>query len=298
MPYYLDAELLYLDDDYMNIYTMSYLSDTSKLDIRELITKVKTRPFNIDINILPRIIKEKCRPFNMNQYFGSRSDLNCAQVRRIYNKMVEYFINLFKLKIYTITGINIETIDDNHEYTCILAKCMNIIRGSIKKYARNRTSHNQPRRCSKKYLDLDDARVYKCPFPIDDDTMCPSFEYLRYINKKSCKNIIYSSMRTNKRTTFLSKVYKYFPIIPKNTKSRLLSALPITKKIKIKTRRYKKNTRNKKRNKRITVHTKSESNISHNTINTYIPNSHIISNGTNKNISNSNITHNTINNNV
>ena len=299
MPYYLDANLLYLDNEYMDIYTMSYL-DTSKLDIPKLISKIKSRPFNIDINILPPIIKDKFHPFNMNKYFGSRSDLSCTQTRRVYKEMVKYFINLFKIKMFTITGIDVENIvDKNHYYICILAKCLNIIRGSIKKYARNRTSFNQPRRCSKKHLDFIDSKSYDCPFPIDDDTICPSFEYLREKDEKSCKDIIYSSKKTNKRITFGSKVYRYFSYIPKNNKSRLLSALPITRKLKfIKTRRHKKFTRNNNKKPKIsTIYSTSDSNISHNSINKNIPNSNIKYKDKDKNqdTSNSNITHNTIN---
>ena len=111
--YELDATLLYLDTDYIDIYMMTYI--TKKM---------------LDTDILPLSIKERFSPYNMSVYFGSRSDLTCETTRILYKSMIYYFTNLFEIKMYDINHININTLDKNDEYLCMIAECSSIIRAS------------------------------------------------------------------------------------------------------------------------------------------------------------------------
>ena len=131
----LDSKLLYLDTDYDYIYDMNFITD---------------KLLNDDSIILE--IKTVFLPFNMITYFGSSSNLNCNQTRQLYNSMVHYYINLFLYKMESITQININEITNiNNHYLCIVSECTSIIRSSIKKYVRNRTSKNEIN-CSKNKL--------------------------------------------------------------------------------------------------------------------------------------------------
>jgi len=231
--YELDATLLYLDTEYIDIYMMTYI--TKKM---------------LDTDILPLAIKEKFSPYNMSIYFGSRADLSCSNGRILYKNMVDYYINLFEMKMYDINNINTKTLDINNEYLCTIAECANIIRSSIKKYIRNRTALNQTK-CSKELLEKRNKEKYTCPYPINDDTLCPSFNYVK--NKyKSCKEILYKAKHPSKKMSILANLSKYIPIKPRNNTTRnLRSQPPVDTSIYIKrnlsntkTRRVKKNYKN------------------------------------------------------
>lgn len=153
--YTLDASLLDLYTEYMNMYTMEYLR--TSLDVLQE-------------------IREKFRIYELAKYFGSRRNLSCIQTRDMYNQMVDYFTTLFEKQMYEHTHINTNNINDNDKYTCLIAECLSLIRGSIRKYARYRTALNQPYICSKNKLNhLNSTGNYKCPYPINDIILCPTF---------------------------------------------------------------------------------------------------------------------------
>lgn len=218
----LDANHLYLDTEYIEIYMMTYL--TKKM---------------LDTDILPLAIKEKFNPYTMSIYFGSRADLTCENTRVLYKSMVDYFINLFEMKMYDINHINTDTLDINNEYVCLIAECTNIIRGSIKKYTRNRTALNQIH-CSKNLLEQRNYRRHKCPYPINDDTLCPSFKSLH--KTYTCKEILYKAKHPNETFDILANISKYIPLPASNRRSRSLrSGPPVNTSIRIKNKS--KNTR-------------------------------------------------------
>jgi hypothetical protein len=64
---YLNPTLLYLDNEYEDIYKMNYITQELLKD---------------DSIILE--IKDYFSPFNMTKYFGSTADLNCNQTRILY----------------------------------------------------------------------------------------------------------------------------------------------------------------------------------------------------------------------
>lgn len=62
--------------------------------------------------------------------------------------------NVHWSKILKLINIDINTVsDENDNILCFIAECCHIIRASIKKYARNRTSYTQPKSCQKDYLE-------------------------------------------------------------------------------------------------------------------------------------------------
>jgi hypothetical protein len=163
---------------------------------------------------------------NMLQYFGNTSNLNGEQTRDVYKALIEYFLNLFLYKIQKIMNINIDNIvDENDERLCVIAQCVNIIRASIKKYIRLRTSDSMPYQCKKNALERRNKEKYGCPDPMKEFEYCPSFEYLKSKGKK-CKQIIKKSMDTNDMYTFFSKwcdgkVHKIKTIrLPKDKRTR------------------------------------------------------------------------------
>ena len=145
-------------------------------------------------------------------------------------------------------NINIDDIvDENDERLCVIAQCLNIIRASIKKYIRLRTSDSMPYHCKKNALEKRNKTEYGCPVPMKEFEYCPSFEYLKK-KGKTCKQIITKSMDTNNMYTALSsacispfkkiktirlpkdkrtrytknkgtrKIYKTLPYVPKSRK--------------------------------------------------------------------------------
>ena len=128
IKYILDASLLHLDTDYMDIYKMEYLLKPS---------------------IILQEIREKFHLYALARYFESRRNLSCIQTRYIYHQLLEYFMTLFEKRMYEISNIDIDKLNDNDEYTCMIAECLSIIRASIRKYSRFRTALNQPYICSK-----------------------------------------------------------------------------------------------------------------------------------------------------
>jgi hypothetical protein len=143
---------------------------------------------------------------NMLKYFGNKSNLNGKETRNVYKELVEYFLNLFLYKIQKIMNINIDNIvDKNDDRLCVIAQCLNIIRASIKKYIRLRTSDSMPYQCKKNALERRNRNEYRCSVPMKEFEYCPSFEYLKK-KGKTCKQIITKSMDTNDMYTFFSKI--------------------------------------------------------------------------------------------
>ena len=157
------------------------------------------------------------------------------------------------MKMYNINNINTNTLDTNNEYLCLIAECANIIRGSIKKYTRHRTALNQIH-CSKNLLEQRNHRIHKCPYPINDNTLCPQFNSLH--RKYTCKEILHKAKYPNKYINILANLTKYIPIIPRNNITRnLRSQPPVNTSIYMKrkvtntmTRRVKKNYKNTNNN--------------------------------------------------
>lgn len=166
------------------------------------------------------VIKEKFNEHNMAAYFGDRANLSCIQVRDAYLNILHYFRTIFMDKIEDMLGVYIELLPKEEPALCMIAECLNIIRASIKKYMRYRTSLNQ-RRCSKAILDQRNAEVYGCT---TDDVYCPSFNYLRSVKRKSCKDIVISSGTTSDIMTYGSHVMS--TTAPRNEPMLPLPPLP------------------------------------------------------------------------
>jgi hypothetical protein len=118
--------------------------------------------------------------------------------------------------------IDITTLNEVDEISCLIAKGLSIIRSGVRKYSRVRTAKNQLL-CTKESLNINNSKRYGCNLPITDYEQCPTFEYLRTTKKKSCKNIIVSSQKTNPIYTFLAKRIKF---TGKNSISRNHSVKP------------------------------------------------------------------------
>ena len=142
--------------------------------------------------------------------------------------------------MYDINHINTDTLDTNNEYLCLIAECANIIRNSIKKYIRNRTALNQSQ-CSKNSLEKRNHDKYKCPYPINDNTLCPSFKY-SYNKYKSCSTVLKKAKEPNEEISMWANLTKYIPLPASNRRSRSLrSGPPVNTSIRIKNKS--KNTR-------------------------------------------------------
>lgn len=183
---------------------------------------------NYTYNDLIILIQIHFSTTNMLQYFGNKSNLNGKETRNVYKELVEYFLNLFLYKIQKIMNINIDDIvDENDERLCVIAQCLNIIRASIKKYIRLRTSDSMPYHCKKNALEKRNKIEYGCPVPMKEFEYCPSFEYLKK-KGKTCKQIITKSMDTNNMYTALSSAcispFKKIKTIrlPQNKRSRYI----------------------------------------------------------------------------
>jgi hypothetical protein len=165
----------------------------------------------INYNTAIRSIKYHFSSENMMKYYGNMRDLNCKQTRDLYKYLLDYYLNLFLNKMKLITKMDVMKIEDeNDPYTCFIAECMNIIRASIKKYVRLRTSAYQPFWCKREILEERNRNKYGCAVPMREYDYCPSFQYLKQ-KGKTCKKIIESSMNTNDIFTLGSKL----SIIPK-----------------------------------------------------------------------------------
>lgn len=243
--YILDANLLYLDTEYMDKYKMTYL----------------TKKF-IDTTILPLDIKEIFNPYNMAVQFGSMRNLSCKQTRYIYHQLLDYFTTLFEQKMYELTNIDINNTNDNNEYTCTIAECLSIIRASIRKYSRFRTALNQIL-CSKDNYEQLNHDHYKCPYPINDDTLCPTFR--QSLKKhKTCKKVISKAKTTNGESNIKAEVSILYPFAPQNNTTRKLGvSIPKNNRIKF-TSKKNKQTRITKQRKRSQ---KSKRNITKSIIN-------------------------------
>jgi hypothetical protein len=222
--YILDAKKLMLNTIYMPIYTMAY------------ITK-----YSLEKDILYLVVQEKFKPTNMNIYFGYFPDLNCDEVRILYKQMVEYFINLFKMKMSII--VNIDKKNEDNDSLCVIAHCASIIRGSIKKYVRYRTLLDQWL-CSKNVLNRRNAKDHSCPYPISNNIMCPEFKNLK--ETRSCKKILESSTKTNNFYSILATITPFKPLY--RIKNDTMIELPsIDKGLQLKYNKINRQTRKSKR---------------------------------------------------
>lgn len=207
--FYLKTEKLELKDKYNDIYHMKYVDNITTLIPQN--TNNINEYSNIKViytyNELINIIKIKFSTENMLKYFGNKNNLNCKETRHVYKNLIDYFLNLFLYKMNKITNININNKDDNNPYICLIAECLNIIRASIKKYIRLRTSDTQVYYCKKEHLEKRDKKEYGCSIPVKEFEYCPSFKYLREEKKKTCKNILYKSLSTNDMYTLLSDIF-------------------------------------------------------------------------------------------
>ena len=172
----LNGKYLELKSEYEDIYTLSFITPELSKNGIALVSR----------------INDMFSEYSMVKYFGNKKDLNCTKTRFIYEKLISYYINLFILKMFECTNININVIDQNDKYVCLLAQCTNIIRAGIKKYARLRTSLSQTE-CSKDKLNKSNHTKYNCNLPIGPYDQCPSFEHLHRVRGKTCKQIIKSS---------------------------------------------------------------------------------------------------------
>ena len=222
--YILDAGKLLLNTIYMPIYTMAYITKES-----------------FEKDILYLVVQEKFKPTNMNIYFGYFPDLNCDEVRILYKQMVEYFIHLFEMKMSTFA--NIDKKNEDNDSLCVIAHCASIIRGSIKKYIRNRTLLDQWL-CSKNVLNRRNAREHDCPYPIGNNILCPEFENLK--KTRSCKKILESSTKTNNLYSILASITPFKPLY--RIKNDIMIELPsIDKGLQIKYNKINRQTRKSKR---------------------------------------------------
>lgn len=209
--YHLLANKLYLDTDYMYIYTMSYLDHIEGLYPNDFVfSNDKINKAVLTHNELIDKIKYNFSQENMLKYFGSKMDLETNLLRKVYNNMSKYFLILFYKKIHKM--INKEDIDIHN---CVIAECMHIIRASVKKYARLRISPHTPSKFSKRSLNARNAQKYGCKHVLHEYEYCPSFSQLLngytdgngvWRNPKTCDKIIESTLTTNDGYTFLSKI--------------------------------------------------------------------------------------------
>lgn len=204
--FFLESKNLELKDKYNDIYYMNYIDNINKLLIKNNnINEYSNNKISYTYNDLINIIKLKFSTENMLKYFGNKNDLDGKETRDIYKNLIDYFINLFLYKIEIITNIKVDNIDDNdNPYICLVAECLNIIRASIKKYVRLRTSDTQIYFCKKNYLEKRNRDDYKCSVPVKEFEYCPSFKYLREEKKKTCREIIKSALSPNNLYNFFS----------------------------------------------------------------------------------------------
>jgi hypothetical protein len=149
--YILYSKYLYLHSDYNTIYDMSYITP------------------EIVKNKLPLIslINIHFATSSMIKYFGSMMNLNCNETRLMYKNMNEYFINLFLKRVFGILNVDINTLNEVDDNSCLIAECLNIIRSDVRKYSRVRTSKNQLL-CTKESLNINNSKRYECRLPITD----------------------------------------------------------------------------------------------------------------------------------
>lgn len=175
------------------------------------------------------LIKVYFSSTNMIKYFGNMENLNGLQTRKLYKYMLEYYLNLFMHKMKIKTGIDVMAVEnDNDPYVCFIAECMNIIRGSIKKYVRLRTSPSQPKWCKRDHLEQRNHKQHGCPTPVKEFEYCPSFDALKK-RGKTCKQILKSAMRTNENYTLAADlcVFPVWKPKPINSRKHIIMSPPV-----------------------------------------------------------------------
>ena len=166
----LDTLVFRLQPEYNHIYRMAYVTKD----------RLETGMSIYDI-------QQHFDEFHMPVYFGDRANLSCMQVRDGYLNLISYFRAVFMDKVEHLLGVKIDTMPEEDSRLCILAECLSIIRASIKKYMRYRTSANQLL-CRKSKLNIRNADEYGCPREVGLHEYCPSFEHLRKVRRKTCKS--------------------------------------------------------------------------------------------------------------
>lgn len=204
----LDTTLFQLNPEYNDIYQMRYITP----ELVESLDFITTIQVHFD-------------ELHMAAYFGDRANLSCKEVRKGYLNLLEYFRPLFTDTIERVMNIDISGLPNNAPTLCLIAECLSIIRASIKKYMRHRTSINQ-RWCTKSGLNTRNAEKYGCPATTGMYEYCPSFGYLHKIKGKSCKDILISSGRTDEEMTFYSWFADYFSSTPVDGPMHSLPSLP------------------------------------------------------------------------
>jgi hypothetical protein len=196
---------IYYNIQYKNIYDMNYIFNNEKIINNNTIININ----NMNTHILNykeviQLLKKHFSPTSMIKYFGGMRDLNGKETRTLYKYLLETYMGLFMTKMKEKTGIDVLTIsDDEDSYLCFIAECMNIIRASIKKYVRLRTSASQWWLCQREYLEKRNSEEYGCPTPVKEYEYCPSFSILKS-RGKTCRKILESSMRTNNLYSLMS----------------------------------------------------------------------------------------------
>lgn len=218
IQYILKGKYLKLNPIYNNIYKLSYITPTVSKNGSALVL----------------LINEHFSEYSMIKYFGNKKDLTCSHVRITYKNMISFFVYLFLAKMYELTNIDTNVLSDNDDYMCLLAQCVNIIRVGIKKYMRLRTAVTQ-KICSKERLNKRNRKTYGCQLPIGPYNQCPTFSRLHNINRKTCKNIIQSSTKTNLFTNIAANFLKGFHVKTKNIRN-------ITLKKSVQKTRYRRNS--------------------------------------------------------
>jgi hypothetical protein len=246
--------------EYSNIYTMSYIFDSDKIiNNNEILNNININKTILNYNEIIELIKIHFSPTNMIKYFGNMRNLNGKQTRDLYKYMLDYFLNLFVNKMQEKMKLNVMNVNnDNDPYVCFIAECMNMIRASIKKYVRLRTSRSQPFWCKRPYLEKRNHEKYDCPINIKEFEYCPSFTILKK-RGKTCKQIIKSSRNTNDMYTLMSDLCVSPVWNPKtvNKRKHIFLSQPIKKR----------HTRKIKHNNIINLQHNNIRNVQHNNIN-------------------------------
>ena len=226
---------------YTNIYNMSYIFNNDKIINNNTILNVNNINKSIlNYNEVIQLLKIHFSPTNMIKYFGSMRDLNGKETRILYKYLLETYMGLFMTNMKEKTGIDVLIIqDDEDPYMCFIAECMNIIRASIKKYVRLRTSASQWKRCQREHLEKRNSEEYGCPIPVKEYEYCPSFSILK-ARGKTCKSIFKSSMNTNNLYTLMSDlcILPKGKLLPINKTKNIFPSLSVSRSM---TRKKKKN---------------------------------------------------------
>jgi hypothetical protein len=204
-----DYKYIKYNSQYENEYNMNYIFNNDVIIYDNAILNMKNMNEKyLNYTNVIELIKYHFLSMNMVKYFGNMRDLNCKQTRDLYKFLIVYFTNLFLGRMKIMTNIDVMKIDDeNDPYVCFIAECMNIIRASVKKYVRLRTSASQPKKCQREELENRNRKKYECAVPMREYEYCPSFHYLKQ-KGKTCKNILESSMTTNEKYNIFAELFK------------------------------------------------------------------------------------------